>query len=86
MADFVDKASSFLEELDKRGVSISNADGETAVICKDCVAVIQKSGDEVGVDFIHKRVNMEDYFIGFTQQDIEDFRLLEAITGGGDSE
>ena len=37
--DFMDKANSFLEEMEKAGISISNQDGETAVICEDCVAV-----------------------------------------------
>ena len=45
--DFMDKTNSFLEEMEKAGISISNQDGETAVICEDCVVVISKSGDKV---------------------------------------
>ena len=36
--DFMDKTNSFLEEMEKAGISISNQDGETAVICEDCVS------------------------------------------------
>lgn len=55
--DFMDKTNSFLEEMEKAGISISNQDGETAVICEDCVVVISKSGDtlsKVEVMAIHK--------------------------------
>lgn len=45
--DFMDKTNAFLEKLEESGISISNQDGETAVICEDCVAVISKSGDRV---------------------------------------
>lgn len=52
--DFMDKTNSFLEEMEKAGISISNQDGETAVICEDCVAVISKSGDKVAVGILLK--------------------------------
>ena len=42
--DFMDKANAFLEKLEESGISILNQDGETAVICEDCVAVIKKAG------------------------------------------
>ena len=38
--DFMDKAAAFLEEVNKAGLSFSEVDGDTAVVCEDCVAVI----------------------------------------------
>lgn len=54
--DFMDKTNAFLEKLEESGISISNQDGETAVICEDCVAVIKKQGDTVGVVSARKNV------------------------------
>ena len=77
----MDKTNSFLEEMEKAGISISNQDGETAIICEDCVAVISKSGDSVAVDFVNQ-VERMDYKVGFTQEDVEEFQLLEELMGG----
>lgn len=82
--DFMDKANSFLEEMEKAGISISNQDGETAVICEDCVAVISKSGDKVAVDFVNQ-IERLDYRVGFTEKDVEDFMILENLMGGADN-
>lgn len=82
--DFMDKINSFLEEMEKAGISISNQDGETAVICEDCVAVISKSGDKVAVDFVNQ-IERLDYRVGFTEKDVEDFRILEDLMGGADN-
>lgn len=82
--DFMDKINSFLEEMEKAGISISNQDGETAVICEDCVAVISKSGDKVAVDFVNQIERM-DYRVGFTEKDVEDFMILEDLMGGADN-
>ena len=46
--DFMDKANAFLEKLEESGISISNQDGETAVICEDCVAVMKETGRQRG--------------------------------------
>jgi hypothetical protein len=82
--DFMDKTNSFLEEMEKAGISISNQDGETAVICEDCVAVISKSGDKVAVDFVNQ-IERLDYRVGFTEKDVEDFMILEDLMGGADN-
>lgn len=82
--DFLDKTNAFLKKLDESGISISNQDGETAVICEDCVAVIKKQGDTVGVDFVNQ-VERLDYKVGFTQKDVEDFMILEELVGGAEN-
>jgi hypothetical protein len=82
--DFMDKTNLFLEEMEKAGISISNQDGETAVICEDCVAVISKSGDKVAVDFVNQ-IERLDYKVGFTEKDVEDFMILEDLMGGADN-
>ena len=82
--DFMDKTNAFLEKLEESGISISNQDGETAVICEDCVAVIKKQGDTVGVDFVN-RVERLDYKVGFTQKDVEDFQILDELMGGAEN-
>ena len=82
--DFMDKINSFLEEMEKAGISISNQDGETAEICEDCVAVISKSGDKVAVDFVNQ-IERLDYRVGFTEKDVEDFMILEDLMGGADN-
>ena len=82
--NFMDKANAFLEKLEESGISISNQDGETAVICEDCGAVISKSGDKVAVDFVNQIERM-DYRVGFTEKDVEDFMILEDLMGGADN-
>lgn len=82
--NFMDKANAFLEKLEESGISISNQDGETAVICEDCVVVISKSGDKVAVDFVNQIERM-DYRAGFTEKDVEDFMILEDLMGGADN-
>lgn len=82
--DFMDKSNAFLEKLEESGISISNQDGETAVICEDCVAVIKKQGDNVGVDFVNQ-VERLDYKVGFTQKDVEDFQILDELMGGAEN-
>ena len=82
--DFMDKTNAFLEELEESGISISNQDGETAVICEDCVAVIKKQGDTVGVDFVNQVERLE-YKVGFTQKDVEDFQILDELMGGAEN-
>lgn len=82
--DFMDKTNSFLEEMEKAGTVISNQDGETAVISEDCVVVISKSGDKVAVDFINQ-IERLDYKVGFTQEDVEDFMILEELIGGAEN-
>lgn len=82
--DFMDKANAFLEKLEESGISISNRDGETAVICEDCVAVIKKQGDNVGVDFVNQVERLE-YKVGFTQKDVEDFQILDELMGGAEN-
>jgi len=82
--DFLDKTNAFLKKLEESGISISNQDGETAVICEDCVAVIKKQGDTVGVDFVNQ-VERLDYKVGFTQKDVEDFMILEELVGGAEN-
>ena len=82
--NFMDKANAFLEKLEESGISISNQDGETAVICEDCVAVISKSGDKVAVDFVNQIERM-DYRVGFTEKDVEGFMILEDLMGGADN-
>ena len=82
--DFMDKTNAFLEKLEESGISISNQDGETAVICEDCVAVIKKQGDTVGVDFVNQVERLE-YKVGFTQKDVEDFQILDDLMGGAEN-
>ena len=82
--DFMDKTNAFLEKLEESGISISNQDGETAVICEDCVAVISKSGDKVAVEFVNQ-IERLDYKVGFTQKDVEDFMILEELIGGAEN-
>lgn len=82
--DFMDKTNAFLEKLAESGISISNQDGETAVICEDCVAVIKKQGDTVGVDFVNQVERLE-YKVGFTQKDVEDFQILDELMGGAEN-
>lgn len=82
--DFLDKTNAFLKKLEESGISISNQDGETAVICEDCVTVIKKQGDTVGVDFVNQ-VERLDYKVGFTQKDVEDFMILEELVGGAEN-
>lgn len=82
--DFMDKVNAFFEKLEESGISISNQDGETAVICEDCVAVIKKQGDNVGVDFVNQVERLE-YKVGFTQKDVEDFQILDELMGGAEN-
>lgn len=80
--DFFDKADAFLEALNQNEIEISTVDGDTAIVCNDCVAVIHKEGDEVGVNFVN-RVEKMDYTIGFTEKDYIEY--LKADEEGKDA-
>lgn len=79
--DFMDKAAAFLEAVEKAGISFSNLDGDTAVVCNDCVAVVSKHGDEVGVNFVNM-VEKLDFTAGFTAEDVEEFQFMDELMGG----
>ena len=74
--NFLDKANAFLDMLSERGIAISPVDGDTAIICDDCVAVIHKEGDEVGVNFVNQ-IEKVDYTIGFTEQDYYEYLIAD---------
>lgn len=76
MANFMDKADAFIEALDRNGIAFSPVDGDTAIVCNDCVAVISKHGDEVGVNFVN-RLERLDYTVGFTEEDYLEYLIAD---------
>ena len=74
--DFFDKANAFLQMLEDKEVAISSVDGDTAIVCNDCVAVINKAGDEIGVNFINQ-VQRVDYTVGFTEKDYLEYLVAD---------
>ena len=83
-----DKMIAFMDELERRGITVS---GETCFICNDG-AVLFSPNDKGGVDLILVRHPVKlDYSLGITDSDIELWRgtgeLIEALGGkdnGGD--
>lgn len=78
-----DKINSFLEELEKRNISIN---GETAFICKDGVVLfIPNEGGGVSITLVRNPVKVEDITLGVTDTDIEMWKatgeLLEELGG-----
>lgn len=78
--DVMDKIEAFLKAAEDAGIRISGNDGDTAVICEDCVAVITKTGDEVGVNFI-SQIERLDHKVGFTREDYEAYLFMDAMEG-----
>ena len=66
--DFYDKAEAFIQMLSEKEIAITSVDGDTAIVCNDCVAVIHKEGDEIGVNFVNQMERV-DYTVGFTEKD-----------------
>jgi hypothetical protein len=68
----MDKLDKFLDAVNEAGIEFDEEDGDTAVICEDCVGIVSKSGDEIGVTMVN-RVEKLPVTIGFTREDYEEF-------------
>lgn len=77
MSNVLDKIGDFLAAVEEAGIKFSGKDGDTAVICEDCVAVITKTGDDVGVNFVTQVEKLEGYKVGFTREDYEAYLFME---------
>ena len=69
---YMDKLDKFLDAVNEAGIEFDEEDGDTAVICEDCVGIVSKSGDEIGVTIVN-RVEKLPVTIGFTREDYEEF-------------
>ena len=69
---YMDKLDKFLDAVNEAGLEFDEEDGDTAVICEDCVGIVSKSGDEIGVTMVN-RVEKLPVTIGFTREDYEEF-------------
>ena len=69
---YMEKLDNFLMAVNKAGIEFDNEDGDTAVICDDCVGIITKAGDQIGVTMVN-RVEKLSFKAGFTREDYEEF-------------
>ena len=69
---YMDKMDAFLQAVNDAGIEFDEEDGDTAVICNDCVAIVSKKGDEIGVTMVN-RIETLLYTVGFTREDYEEF-------------
>ena len=69
---YMDKLDGFLQAVNEAGIEFDNEDGDTAVVCDDCVGIITKMGEEIGVTMVN-RVERLSYKAGFTREDYEEF-------------
>lgn len=75
--DIMDKTDAFFEALQKAGIELTS--GQTAVVCKDGVVVINADEDE-GVSAIFCNTKIEfDYELGITPEDVEQFNTVAGI-------
>ena len=80
---YMDKLDKFLDAVNEAGIEFDEEDGDTAVVCDDCVGVITKTGDDIGVTMVN-RVERLSYKAGFTREDYEEF-LRDAGEGVEDA-
>ena len=82
---YMDKLDKFLEAVNEAGIEFDEEDGDTAVVCEDCVGIVSKSGDEIGVTMVN-RVERLPIKVGFTREDYEEFMkdAGEEIEDAGD--
>ena len=82
---YMDKLDKFLDAVNEAGIEFDEEDGDTAVICEDCVGIVTKNGDEIGVTMVN-RVEKLPVKIGFTREDYEEFLkdAEEGIEDAGD--
>lgn len=76
MADIMDKTDAFFEALQKAGVEFTS--GQTAIVCKDGVVVVNVDEDGVGAIFCNNKVEF-DYELGITPEDVEQFNTVAGI-------
>lgn len=69
---YMEKLDNFLVAVIDAGIEFDNEDGDTAVVCDDCVGIITKTGEEIGVTMVN-RVERLAYKVGFTREDYEEF-------------
>lgn len=76
MADIMDKTDAFFEALQKAGVEFTS--GQTAIVCKDGVVVVNVDEDGVGAIFCNNKMEF-DYELGITPEDVEQFNTVAGI-------
>ena len=81
MADIIDKTQAVLDEIEKRGLSLSR---ETAVICDDTVAFIRAEDGELGESGIsmilcNDILRLDGFEVGITPEDIENWQTMESV-------
>lgn len=76
MADIMDKTDAFFEALQKAGVEFTS--GQTAIVCKDGVVVVNVDEDGVGAIFCNNKIEF-DYELGITPEDVEQFNTVAGI-------
>ena len=81
--DVMDKVNLFLEELDKRDMSVQA--GQTAIVCNDGVVILSTNEDNnVDIMVVNNKVDM-DYSLGITNEDVAQFKTVgEIMEGFGD--
>lgn len=77
MADIMDKTDAFFEALGKVGIEFTG--GQTAIVCKDGVVLVNVDEDEgVNAIFCNNKVEF-DYELGITPEDVEQFNTVAGI-------
>lgn len=76
MADIMDKTDAFFEALQKAGVEFTS--GQTAIVCKDGVVVVNVDEDGVDAIFCNNKIEF-DYELGITPEDVEQFNTVAGI-------
>lgn len=68
--DYMRKFLRFTDALNKSGLVSDIQEGDTAVVCDDCIVVISRTGDTVGYTVIDQ-IRPFDFRLGFTPEDYE---------------
>ena len=78
MADIMDKADKLFEALEKAGVEFGV--GQTAIVCKDGVALISVDEDSGACDLLlcNNKIDFN-YNLGITNEDVEHFKTVAGI-------
>jgi len=69
---YINKILEFTLALNKAGVVFDPEDGDTAIICDDCVVILTKSGEDVGFTVVDK-VKRFPYSVNLTDSDYDGF-------------
>lgn len=71
-----ERLDAFFDEINSRGIEFTG--GQHAIVCSDCVIVLNVEENGVGVSVINNRIDI-DYAVGITDAEVVEFKTVAEL-------